>query len=159
MVRFEQNNEPVPPPQQNVEAEASTTRLREEEDSYFNHSDEEETVKIKPSPRKKRKDTPKKISMFVAREKPALGLDYDDGSDSEGSAGTQSPRMRPNDQLENELGDVEMKMKAKREANDEEEEELLVMPPKEETGKRPGTPVKPDTVAKRIKVMGQWGRK
>lgn len=76
---------------------------------------------------------------------PALGLDYDDGSDSDGSAGGQSPLLKPlqsqlddekknslgtaangdikpNDILEEDLGDVALKMRAKRMREEEEEE-------------------------------------
>ncbi|OCF33154.1 hypothetical protein I316_05199 [Kwoniella heveanensis BCC8398] len=79
----------------------------------------------------------------------ALGLDYDDGSDSDSSSGGQSPRIRPDhispdsgsssssqvepkeeaedeikvtEELEEDLGDVAMRMRAKR-AREEEEEE------------------------------------
>ena len=83
----------------------------------------------------------------------ALGLDYDDGSDSEGSVGAQSPSITPASstgaageiltppELEEDLGDVAMKMRAKRmreEAEDEEFVGLLMrqIPKKEQGTKR-----------------------
>lgn len=65
----------------------------------------------------------------------ALGLDYDDGSDSEGSNGAQSPRIpigpekgdisarsgQP-EEREEDLGDVAIRMRAKRIREEEEEE-------------------------------------
>ncbi|KAK8844620.1 hypothetical protein IAR55_006467 [Kwoniella newhampshirensis] len=70
----------------------------------------------------------------------ALGLDYDDGSDSDSSGGGASPRIKPDhleqqpptsieplpaqttEELEEDLGDVTMRMRAKRQREEEEDE-------------------------------------
>lgn len=144
--RFDQNNEPPPPPAQ-PEAESSRwTRATEaEEEDYFNASDDEEIgPKLPAVPEtkivtwKKRKrmlprgGAPKKRAGPVTKNGAALGLDYDDGSDSDGSAGSQSPRrgmppatppvITPSEELEKDLGDVALKIRAKRQREEEEEE-------------------------------------
>ena len=61
----------------------------------------------------------------TTRSKPSLGLDYDDGSDSDGSNGTQSPRQPAavvTPELEDDLGDVAMRMRAKRQREEEDDE-------------------------------------
>ena len=87
-----------------------------------------------------------------------MGLvDYDDGSDSEGSSGAQSPVIKPlgatdlgssptttpaaatpDDQLEEDLGDVAMKMRAKRAREEEEEEGFAGLLGKAKTHAGPG---------------------
>lgn len=55
----------------------------------------------------------------------ALGLDYEDNSDSEGSAGAASPRggeLVPTEELAEEMGDVAMKMRQKRQRAEEDDE-------------------------------------
>ena len=141
-----------------------------DEESYFQGSDEEEeTIGPKmpasssispqkrkrmqasaatpptPPPRRPAAPSPGRMAAGNAvASGSALGLDYDDGSDSEGSSGAQSPRVKPMsssaspsaalqgkrvargdtppEELEEDLGDVAMKMRAKRLREEEEEE-------------------------------------
>ncbi len=179
--RWEQNNEPppAPPPADAESSKAWSNRAAEaEEEDYFNASDEEE-IGPKPPAKRKRMITigggpPKKRGGGM------LGLDYDDG-DSEGSGGSQSPRLlavigkeesgsgpviTSPEELEGDLGDVAMRMRAKRLREEQEEEGFAGMlvakkpvwtnPRKEKEkekekeekenvgggGKREGTPIK-----------------
>ncbi|KAK6905071.1 hypothetical protein I203_105890 [Kwoniella mangroviensis CBS 8507] len=75
-------------------------------------------------------------ASVVERPTSALGLDYDDGSDSDSSTGQKSPRNQPQPQLPQSLQgakeegegegegleDVQMRMRAKRQREEEEEE-------------------------------------
>lgn len=167
VTRWEQNNETPPPPStidpDAARAMARATRAAEaDEEDYFNASDEEDVkppapvhdIRL-PSKRKKASQAggPHKRSNSGAGASPAkpaatLGLvDYDDNSDSDSSAGGQSPRLRSQstagqagssspklagsspkaaaraaEELEEEMGDVTMKMRAKRQREEEEEE-------------------------------------
>jgi protein phosphatase-4 regulatory subunit 3 len=195
--RWEQNNEP--PPTEPSGPSTSVVRSAEaEQEDYFNADSDEEIGPKPPSspapvaqPQQKRKRQRTLVGgMPPAKKTPPaeggslLGLDYDDGSDSDGSAGS-SPRhtagpMPPSptgaevttglapspmalDETsptksaepipaasEEELQEIEQKMKAKRmrEEQDEEEEGLAGLmggagakgkkpvPPKEEAGKK-----------------------
>ena len=130
-----------------------------DEESYFQASDEEEigpkvpvSASISPHKRKRAQSgaltpPPKRPAApspgrMAAGNSAALGLDYDDGSDSEGSSGAQSPVVKPTPggspisaqgqasgrgttppkELAEDLGDVAMKMRAKRLREEEEEE-------------------------------------
>lgn len=141
--RWEQNNEPPPAPPQ-LDAESSTNtgsgsgwKNQAQEEDYFNGSDEEDTPK-RPNKRQKpvsnatptrgRANTGVQRSP-TTRSKPSLGLDYDDGSDSDGSNGTQSPRQpggsvdaTHTQELEEDLGDVALRMRAKRQREEEDDE-------------------------------------
>lgn len=140
--RWEQNNEPTPAPPQ-LDSEASTNtgsgsgwKTQAQEEDYFNGSDEEETPK-RPNKRQKpvqvatptrgRANTGVQRSP-TTRSKPSL-VDYDEGSDSDGSNGTQSPRqpgsgsgLGATQELEEDLGDVAMRMRAKRQREEEDDE-------------------------------------
>jgi len=187
--RWEQNNEPPPaPPAAEAESSKWANRAAEvEEEEYFNASDEEE---IGPKPPVKRK----RVVTYGGghtkkRSGGALGLDYDDGSDSEGSNGGQSPRipMGPrkedapptpgtaSEELEGDLGDVAMRMRAKRLREEEEEEGFAGMmagkaaattPKKEKEtkkekenvgggGKREGTPIKEKKIRLNFGALGK----
>ena len=140
--RWEQNNEPPPAPPQ-LDSEASTNtgsgsgwKTQAQEEDYFNGSDEEETPK-RPSKRQKPITnttlTRGRVTTGVqrsptTRSKPSL-VDYDDGSDSDGSNGTQSPSqpgsglgLGATQDLEEDLGDVAMRMRAKRQREEEDDE-------------------------------------
>ena len=139
--RWEQNNEPPPaPPQLDAEASSNTGsgsgwKNQAQEEDYFNGSDEEDTPKRpnkrpKPpfptaTPTRGRANTGVQRSP-TTRSKPSL-VDYDDGSDSDGSNGTQSPRqpggsVDATQELEEDLGDVAMRMRAKRQREEEDDE-------------------------------------
>jgi len=139
--RWEQNNEPPPAPPQ-LDAEASSNpgsgsgwKNQAQEEDYFNGSDEEDTPK-RPNKRPKppfptATPTRGRANAGVqrsptTRSKPSL-VDYDDGSDSDGSNGTQSPRqpggsVDATQELEEDLGDVAMRMRAKRQREEEDDE-------------------------------------
>jgi protein phosphatase-4 regulatory subunit 3 len=139
--RWEQNNEPPPaPPQLDAEGTASGSasgwKTQAQEEDYFNGSDEEETpkrpnkrqkqpIQSKPTTTSTRGRSPSAQRSPNTRSKPSLGLDYDDGSDSDGSNGTQSPRQSAavvTAELEDDLGDVAMRMRAKRQREEEDDE-------------------------------------
>ena len=170
--RWEQNNEPPPVPMHAMpEAESSTARRAEAaEEDYFNASDDEEpgpkppiTTTMLPSKRRPRAQggpPPKRnsgsaISPSAASSSAgpsvsaALGLDYDDASDSDSSSGAASPRIAPTSatstaELETDLGEVALRMRRKRMEEDEEEEGfagLLVGAKTRDTQQRPATPI------------------
>ena len=162
-----------------------TNRAAEAEEDYFNASDEEEIGPKLPVKRKRMMT----LGGGHARKRSGgmLGLDYDDSSDSEGSTGGQSPRLTdpnvteesqsgpaitPSEALQEDLGDVTLRMRAKRERDEEEEEGFVGMllgkppaaiPTKREKeiegggGKGDGTPVKE---SHKLKLsFGGFGRK
>lgn len=136
-LRWEQFTEPPPePPAQVVEAVQARTAA-EEEEAWFNQSDEEDAGRKGESvhlPVKRKRvaqsgasaPSPKRQTPPTA----ALGLDYDDASDSEGSTGGESPKARPSAptpeaaeaDLAEGLSEVEQKIRAKR-LRDEDEDE------------------------------------
>ena len=78
-----------------------------------------------------RRPSPTKLTLNAPLlPKPALGLDYDDASDSDDSRNSspgsakEEVALTPPDALEEDLGDVEARMKAKRAKEEDEEEEL-----------------------------------
>lgn len=106
-----------------------------------------------------RPGAPSPGKMAAGGRSSGMGLvDYDDGSDSEGSSGAQSPVIKPlsaadmgsspttsavasatpDDQLEEDLGDVAMKMRAKRAREEEEEEGFAGLLGKAKTHAGPG---------------------
>lgn len=155
-LRWEQFKEPPPQPPPQVVAEASKRSAADEEEAWFNQSDDEEgdadgesTVPSLPVKRKRAQQqsggpSPKRLSAGSGSS--ALGLDYDDASDSDGSTGAESPKVRPlvpapepDSDLVEGLSDVERKIRAKRIRNEEEEEgsaftELMSGPRKDASG-------------------------
>jgi protein phosphatase-4 regulatory subunit 3 len=163
--RWEQLNEPPPPPPViEAESSKAWSRAAEaQEEEYFNASDDEEIgpkppAEVRP-PIKRKRSTPvtpggppskraakaaaaaaaaattATVATVTVSSAPSLGLDYDDGSDSEGSSGGQSPRLAPKaeggtgpppitppEELAEDLGDMAMKMRAKRQREEEEDE-------------------------------------
>lgn len=98
---------------------------------------------------------------------PGTGLvDYDDGSDSDSSAGAQSPLLKPlssapegqpdqveekpSVKLEEDLGDVAMKMRQKREREEEEEEGFAGLLVKSKKAASPDKAVKKEDEAKPV---------
>lgn len=135
-LRWEQFKEPPPQPPPQVVADANKRTAAEEEEAWFNESDDdadadgETAVPHVPVKRKRAQQSgpsPKRLSSGGGS---ALGLDYDDASDSDGSAGAESPKATrpavPTPQTDSELveglSDVERKVRAKRIRNEEEEE-------------------------------------
>ncbi|KAL1409675.1 Platinum sensitivity protein [Vanrija albida] len=142
-VRWEQYKEPPPPPPAQVAESSKIRSSADDQDGWFNQSEDETEGEAEtaatgahvPLKRKrglqaghagKRQSAPKPIS-------PALGLDYDDASDSDGSTGGESPIVRPDGspfgdlsetqhQLSDDLSDVAQKIRAKRMREEEEEE-------------------------------------
>lgn len=134
-LRWEQFKEPPPQPPPQVVAEASKRTAADEEEAWFNQSDDEadadgeSTVSHVPVKRKRAKQSGPSPKRLSAGGGSALGLDYDDASDSDGSAGAESPKSRlsvpapeTDSELAEGLSDVERKIRAKRIRNEEEEE-------------------------------------
>lgn len=113
-LRWDQYKEPPPRPATAVEAN-QTRSAADEEEAWFNRSDEEaESSSLLPVKRKRAAGSSAKRS-----EGAALGLDYDDASDSEGEGDSKG------NQLAEGLTDVELKIRAKR-LREEEDEGLVV---------------------------------
>lgn len=181
--RWEQNNEPppAPPPGEAESSKSMTNRAAEAEEDYFNASDEEEIGPKLPVKRKRMMTVGGGHSRKRSGGK--LGLDYDDSSDSDGSAGGQSPHpnvqeesktepaITPSEVLQEDLGDVTQRMRAKRVREEEEEEGFVGMllgkqpaaismkekEPEFGGGKRDGTPIKENHKLKLS--FGGFGRK
>ncbi|ORX34996.1 component of IIS longevity pathway SMK-1-domain-containing protein [Kockovaella imperatae] len=169
--RWEANNEPAPPPPPQPDPNMSSSKTwsmsaEADEENYFQASSDDEEIGpkapmssslVSPQKRKraqsgaptppppKRPSAPSPGRMASGNNgSSALGLDYDDGSDSDGSSGAQSPVIKPSassaswnssetssstergstppEELAEDLGDVAMKMRAKRLREEEEEE-------------------------------------
>lgn len=147
-IRWDQYKEPPPPPPPQTAESSKARTVAEEEDAWFQQSDDEDANGGDTStsdsssesqvPAKRKRvfqatgPSPKRPSP--SKPTPALGLDYDDASDSEGSTDGESPKAtgrRPSpsidstetEHLAEELTDVEQKVRAKRMRNEEEEEE------------------------------------
>lgn len=134
-IRWDQFKEPPPQPPPQAVAEASKRTAADEEEAWFNQSDDEteadgdSTTLHMPIKRKRtqqRGPAPKRLSSGGGS---ALGLDYDDASDSDGSAGGESPKIGPTNppaatdsELVEGLSDVEKRVRAKRIRKEEEEE-------------------------------------
>ncbi|BEJ13212.1 hypothetical protein CspHIS471_0303860 [Cutaneotrichosporon sp. HIS471] len=135
-IRWEQFKEPPPQPPPQAIVEATKRTATDEEEAWFNQSDDEtdaEGESTAPHVPVKRKRTqqsgpaPKRLSSGGGGS--ALGLDYDDASDSDGSAGGESPKIVPanppagtESELVEGLSDVEKRVRAKRIRQEEEEE-------------------------------------
>ncbi len=134
-IRWEQFKEPPPQPPPQAIAEATKRTAADEEEAWFNQSDDdtdadgEATALHMPVKRKRAQQSgpaPKRLSSGGGS---ALGLDYDDASDSDGSAGGESPKIAPTNppsatesELVEGLSDVEKRVRAKRIRKEEEEE-------------------------------------
>ncbi|GMK58191.1 hypothetical protein CspeluHIS016_0502230 [Cutaneotrichosporon spelunceum] len=135
-IRWDQFKEPPPQPPPQAIVEATRRTATDEEEAWFNQSDEEtgadgeSTVPHLPAKRKRNQQSgpaPKRLSSGGGGS--ALGLDYDDASDSDGSTGGESPKVVPTNppagtesELVEGLSDVEKRVRAKRIREEEEEE-------------------------------------
>lgn len=128
--RWEQYKEPPPPPPAQVVEQEKTRSAAEEEEAWFIQSDEEDAdadgsgSPQVPSKRKRLLQAGPSSKRQLSSKAGGLGLDYDDASDSEGSA-DESPKQPPpeNGHDEDALSDVMLKARAKREREEEENEE------------------------------------
>jgi protein phosphatase-4 regulatory subunit 3 len=116
--RWDQNREPPPQPTLQAADSNQARTAAEEEEAWFNRSDEEGTSGSNVVPVKRKRPQQKRKSPA----KGALGLDYDE-SDSEGSVEGDSPKVTETTQLAEDLTDVELKIRAKRQRAEQEEEE------------------------------------
>lgn len=182
-VRWEQYKEPPPPPPAQVVEQERTRSAAEEEEAWFIQSDDEEAdadgsgSPQVPSKRKRLLQAGPSSKRQLSSKVGGLGLDYDDASDSEGSA-DESPKQPPpeNGHEEDALSDVMLKARAKREREEQENEEegafasLLAgkKPPGEgnETAKAPAAEgsssaeAEGDAQEKKIKLsLGNLGKK
>lgn len=143
-VRWEQYKEPPPAPPPQVAESSKIRSSADDQDGWFNQSEDEtegetETAAAGAHVPLKRKrglqagNAGKRQSPAKTTTSPALGLDYDDASDSDGSTGGESPKVRPvslnfgdladtQHQLSDDLSDVALKIRAKRMREEEEEE-------------------------------------
>jgi hypothetical protein len=129
--RWEQYKEPPPPPPAQVVEQEKTRSAAEEEEAWFIQSDEEDAdadgsgSPQVPSKRKRLLQAGPSSKRQLSSKAGGLGLDYDDASDSEGSA-DESPKQPPpaeNGYEEDALSDVMLKARAKREREEQENEE------------------------------------
>lgn len=129
-VRWEQYKEPPPPPPAQVVDQEKTRSAAEEEEAWFIQSDDEDAdtdgsgSPQVPSKRKRLLQAGPSSKRQLSSKAGGLGLDYDDASDSEGSA-DESPKQPPpeNGHEEDALSDVMLKARAKREREEQENEE------------------------------------
>lgn len=129
-IRWEQYKEPPPPPPPQVVEQERTRSAAEEEEAWFIQSDDEDAHADGsanpqvPSKRKRLLQAGPSSKRQLSSKVGALGLDYDDASDSEGSA-DESPKQPPpeNGHEEDALSDVMLKARAKREREEQENEE------------------------------------
>jgi protein phosphatase-4 regulatory subunit 3 len=124
-VRWDQYREPPPQPTAQALESNQTKTAAEEEEDWFNRSDEEgaspATRSLLPS---KRKRLLRKQQLASPKSSGALGLDYDDASDSEGSVeGEKATSNVETNQLVDDLTDVEAKIRAKRQRAEQEDED------------------------------------
>lgn len=172
-IRWAQFVEPPPEPPAQIAEAVQARSAAEEEEAWFNQSDEEEDSGRKVRLPAKRKRLPHSGAPSPKRQTPpsaALGLDYDDDSGSEGSAGGESPKMRPSAptpdaeaNLADGLSDVEQKIRAKRLREEEEDDGVFasLVGAKEEPAETPVSPVKEEAEVKDKKIklsLGSLGR-
>ncbi|WOO79694.1 putative protein [Vanrija pseudolonga] len=143
-VRWEQYKEPPPAPPPPVAESSKIRSSADDQDGWFNQSEDETEGETEAAvagahvPLKRKRglqagNAGKRQSPAKTTASPALGLDYDDASDSDGSTGGESPKVRPvtltfgdladtQHQLSDDLSDVALKIRAKRMREEEEEE-------------------------------------
>ncbi|KLT39487.1 DUF625-domain-containing protein [Cutaneotrichosporon oleaginosum] len=138
-IRWDQFKEPPPQPPPQAVAEAAKRTAADEEEAWFNQSDDEvdgnrdNSTRHVPVKRKRAPQSAPARKRLSSGGGSALGLDYDDASDSDGSAGGESaggesPKVAPiqtataDSELAEGLSDVEQRVRAKRIRKEEEEE-------------------------------------
>jgi len=146
-----------PPPQPTVQAvESNQTRsIADEEEAWFHRSDEDDaSTSILPVKRKRLQGGKRKPP---AKSSGALGLDYDDASDSEGSVEGDSPKSSETTQLVDDLTDVELKIRAKRQRAEQDEGDGALA---DLVGKTVKKEQQSDTKEKKIRLsLGGLGKK
>lgn len=127
-VRWEQAKEPPPPPPAQVVEQEKSRSTAEEEEAWFIQSDDEDAdtdgsgSPQVPSKRKRLLQAGPSSKRQLSSKAGGLGLDYDDASDSEGSADEGSKQAPKNGHEEDALADVMLKARAKREREEQENE-------------------------------------
>lgn len=208
--RWEQNNEPLPSEATTATVVSVSKSAEAEQEDYFNAESDEEIGPQPPStsspvsqPQQKRKrqrtatlggNMPPSKKTPPAEGASFLGLDYDDGSDSDGSTGSprhtagpmppspsggETSNLAPSPMAveetgpaktetpvpaasEEELQEIEQKMRAKRmreEQEEEEEESGLAGLLGGAKGKKPAVPKEEAEKGKKIKLSFGIGKK